>query len=204
MDQRRPLTGQSRRPLADSAACGARGALPELRRALQRARLAAGLTQAELAARAGTTQSAIARLESGAVMPTVETLCRLADALELTFQIAPGAGLVVPAAQSRHERSTLIPTLTELRARREEILRIAATHGATNVRVFGSVARGQARPDSDLDLLVELEPGRGVLDLSSLILDLEDALGRKVDVVESQRPSPSPAGAQIEAEAVPL
>ena len=106
--------------------------------------------------------------------------------------------------QPRREKPTTAPTLEELRARREAILQIAATHGASNVRVFGSVARGQARPDSDIDLLVELEPGRTVLDLSSLILDLEDALGRKVDVVENRRSSPSPAGARIEAEAVAL
>jgi predicted nucleotidyltransferase len=106
--------------------------------------------------------------------------------------------------QPRREKPTTAPTLEELRARREAILQIAATHGASNVRVFGSVARGQARPDSDIDLLVELEPGRTVLDLSSLILDLEDALGRKVDVVENRRSSSSPAGARIEAEAVAL
>jgi|SRR5687768_14785292 predicted nucleotidyltransferase len=78
------------------------------------------------------------------------------------------------------------PTLFDLRRRRNEILRIAARHGARNVRVFGSVARGTARPESDLDLLIELDADRGVLDLSELILDLQDALGYPVDVVESQ------------------
>jgi predicted nucleotidyltransferase len=53
-------------------------------------------------------------------------------------------------------------------------------------------------------LLVDFEPGRTVLDLSSLILDLEEALGRRVDVVEGQQSSSSPAGARIEGEAVPL
>ena len=67
--------------------------------------------------------------------------------------------------------------------KRDEILRIATTHGASNVRVFGSVARGEARPDSDLDLLVDLEPKRSLLDLVGLIQDLEDLLGCKVDVV---------------------
>ncbi|MBI3970697.1 MAG: nucleotidyltransferase domain-containing protein [Chloroflexi bacterium] len=95
-----------------------------------------------------------------------------------------------------------VVTLEGLRARREEILRIAAAHGARNVRVFGSVARGQARPDSDVDFLVELEPNRTVLDLSSLILDLQAALRRKVDVVELGRTSP--AAELIEREAVPL
>lgn len=70
-----------------------------------------------------------------------------------------------------------------LQEKRGEILRLASSHGAYNVRVFGSVARGDARPDSDIDLLVELEPGRSLLDLSGLLLDLQDLLGCEVDVV---------------------
>jgi predicted nucleotidyltransferase len=70
-----------------------------------------------------------------------------------------------------------------LKDQREDILRIAAQHGAHNVRVFGSVARGEARPDSDVDLLVELEAGRSLLDLGGLLMDLQTLLGRDVDVV---------------------
>ncbi len=70
-----------------------------------------------------------------------------------------------------------------LKEKRAEILRIAAQHGARNVRLFGSVARGEARPDSDIDVLVEFEPGRTLLDRIGMIQDLEDLLGRKVDVV---------------------
>ncbi len=70
-----------------------------------------------------------------------------------------------------------------LRTRREEILRIAAKHGAHNVRVFGSVARGEADEASDVDFLVEMEPGRSLLDLGGLLIDLEGLLGRPVDVV---------------------
>ncbi len=66
---------------------------------------------------------------------------------------------------------------------RTDILRLAARHGARNVRLFGSVARGEARPDSDIDVLVEFEPGRTLLDRIGLMQDLEDLLGRKVDVV---------------------
>jgi predicted nucleotidyltransferase len=67
---------------------------------------------------------------------------------------------------------------------RGEILRIAAKYGAYNLRVFGSVARGEARPDSDVDFLVELEPGRNLLDRIGLMQDLEELLKRKVDVAK--------------------
>ena len=70
-----------------------------------------------------------------------------------------------------------------LREKREEILRIAAQRGAYNVRVFGSAARGEAGPDSDVDFLVDLEPGRSLFDLGGLLMDLQDLLGREVDVV---------------------
>jgi len=71
-----------------------------------------------------------------------------------------------------------------LQAKRQEILRIAARHGAGNVRVFGSVARGDSRPDSDVDFLVEMEPGRSLLDIGALLMDLQQLLGRSVDIVE--------------------
>jgi predicted nucleotidyltransferase len=83
-----------------------------------------------------------------------------------------------------------IPTLEALRDRRSEIEKIARRRGAHNLRVFGSVARGDARENSDVDFLVDFEPGRTVLDLSELILDLEEALGRPVDVVRIREPSP--------------
>jgi predicted nucleotidyltransferase len=67
--------------------------------------------------------------------------------------------------------------------RREEILRIAARHGARNVRVFGSVARGEAGPESDIDLLIEAGPITSSWFPAGLILDLEELLGRKVDIV---------------------
>lgn len=73
-----------------------------------------------------------------------------------------------------------------LKAYREEILRIAAKYGAYNVRVFGSVARGEARPDSDVDFLVELEPQRTLLDQIALMQSLEELLGRKVDLTEPE------------------
>ena len=72
--------------------------------------------------------------------------------------------------------------LQTLKRQRDDILRIAELYGARNVRVFGSVATGLAKPDSDLDLLVEFEPGRSLLDHVALKQDLEDLLGRRVDV----------------------
>ena len=75
-------------------------------------------------------------------------------------------------------------TLAELlESKREEILRIAAQHGATNVRVFGSVVRGEAGPNSDVDFLVDAGPGRSAFFPAGLLCDLEDALGCKVDVL---------------------
>ena len=65
-------------------------------------------------------------------------------------------------------------------------MRIAAQHGATNVRIFGSVARGEADADSDVDILVVLEPGRSLFDLGGLSMDLQELLGREVDVVTEQ------------------
>jgi predicted nucleotidyltransferase len=70
-----------------------------------------------------------------------------------------------------------------LLGQREETLRIAAKHGAGNVRVFGSAARGESGPASDIDLLVEFDPDRSLLDHVALLQDLEDLLGRKVDLV---------------------
>ncbi len=73
---------------------------------------------------------------------------------------------------------------------RLDILRIARSHGARRIRVFGSFARGEEGPDSDLDVLVDLEPGRDLLDIVAIKQDLEDLLGRKVDVVTERAVSP--------------
>ena len=67
--------------------------------------------------------------------------------------------------------------------KRGEILRLAAKHGVRNVRIFGSVARDQARIDSDVDFLVETEPDRSFLDICGLTVDLQELLGRRVDVL---------------------
>ena len=69
-----------------------------------------------------------------------------------------------------------------LQSKREEILRIARAHGARNVRVFGSTARGDVGENSDVDFLVEFEPGTSLLEHGAMIAELEELLGRKVDV----------------------
>ena len=70
-----------------------------------------------------------------------------------------------------------------LREKREDILRLAQKHGARNIRVFGSIARGEADEISDIDFLVDMERGRSLLDMGGLLMDLRDLLGRDVDVV---------------------
>ncbi len=70
-----------------------------------------------------------------------------------------------------------------LREKRDAVMAIATRHGAHNVRIFGSVARGQAGSSSDVDFLVKMEEGSSLLDLSALTLDLRELLGREVDVV---------------------
>ena len=71
----------------------------------------------------------------------------------------------------------------KLLTKRDRILRIAARYGAHNIRVFGSVARGEADTASDIDLLVDMEAGRSLLDLGGLQIELESLLGCRVDVV---------------------
>ena len=95
-------------------------------------------------------------------------------------------------------------TLQNLRAaRRDEILNLATKRGARNVRVFGSVVRGDNRPDSDVDFLVEMEPGRTLFDLSGFVLDLQELLGTSVDVVTEAGLRPRIRD-RVLAEAVPL
>ncbi len=80
------------------------------------------------------------------------------------------------------------PSLELLMERRGEIRAAAARHGASNIRVYGSVARGQGGPQSDIDLLVDLEEGRSLLDLAALHLELEDLLGFPVEIGTDVKP----------------
>lgn len=80
------------------------------------------------------------------------------------------------------DKSPVIDPL--LQTKRQEILALATRHGARSLRIFGSFARGEANAASDVDFLVELGPGATLINLGSLQMDLQDLLGRKVDVVE--------------------
>ncbi|MGB8992580.1 MAG: nucleotidyltransferase family protein [Desulfobaccales bacterium] len=90
-----------------------------------------------------------------------------------------------------------------IQEKRQEILKIAAQHGVYNVRIFGSVARGEADEASDVDVLVEMEPNRSLLDLGGFLADLEDLLGCKVDVV-TERGLKTRIRDRVLQEAVPL
>jgi len=83
----------------------------------------------------------------------------------------------------------VLVTLDTLRSRRTDILQLARAHGASNVRVFGSVARGEATDRSDVDLLVDMDAGRSMLDLCALEEDLERMLGRPVEIGTSLYPT---------------
>jgi uncharacterized protein len=138
---------------------------------LRRARERAGLSQAALAAGAGTSQSAVARYETGAAQPSLATLERLlaacGDRLELRAVRTAGRAGVSGSVVRRHRR---------------ELLDLARRHGARNMRVFGSTARGEAGPESDVDLLVDMEPGRTLLDLVALRREASALLGVDVDI----------------------
>jgi uncharacterized protein len=96
-----------------------------------------------------------------------------------------------------------MPLPTELEARRAEVLEIARRHGVTRVMVFGSMARGHPRPDSDLDLLVEVGSDHSPWFPAGLVLDLQELLGRHVDVVTVGALEPRIRGAVL-AEAISL
>ena len=90
-----------------------------------------------------------------------------------------------------------------LNDKRDDVLRIAAKHGAYNVRIFGSVARGEATPDSDIDLLIEKGPTTSPWFPAGLVLELEESLGRRVDVVTEKALNPYLRD-RVLREAVPL
>ena len=164
---------------------------------LREARRRAGLTQVELAQRAGVAQSVISAYESGRRQPALPTLAALVRAAGLELRVTvrrppdPTRGLIGPVGRI-------------VRLRRRDLMAAAEAHGASNLRVFGSVARGEDRPDSDVDLLVDIPVSMGLFGLGRLQDDLESALGGiRVDLVPASDLKPEVRGL-VEREAVPL
>lgn len=140
---------------------------------VRRARQQAGLTQQSLGDRAGTSQAAVARYESDSTSPSVATLERLLRAAGSTLVLSTAPARPVDLSSTR---------AALLRRHRGDVLRLARKAGASNVRVFGSVARGDDDAGSDIDLLVDFDVAGGLLPIIALQGELEELLGQKVDV----------------------
>jgi len=169
---------------------------------IKTARLEAGLSQADVAERAGTSQPAVARYERGLETPTLPTLERLLRACGrgLALQAVPLADGAVPVSSVRGQNG---PLAAKLRRCRPALLEALRRQGASNARVFGSVARGEERPGSDIDLLVELSPESSLLDLIGLQMEISEILGESVDVATTDVLKPHVLDAALR-EGVPL
>lgn len=161
---------------------------------IRQARTRAGLTQAELARRAGTSQPAVARYEGNHSSPAVATLERLlrAAGVELVLSAAPAAPTDLSSSRA-----------LALREHRGEIRRRVRDAGARNARVFGSVARGDDHESSDIDLVVDYPSADGLLPVIRLRRELSELLGFEVDVVPADALRADVAE-RVLAEAVPL
>jgi uncharacterized protein len=143
---------------------------------LRQARKRAGLSQVELAARAGVTQSVISAYESGHRQPAIPALATLID--------AAGYKLVLSLRRQPRRLGRLSgPVGRRVRRHRHDLIAAAAAHGVQNLRVFGSVARGEDRPDSDVDLLADLPTDLSLFGLGRVEADLEAILGARVDLI---------------------
>jgi uncharacterized protein len=164
---------------------------------LRDARRRAGRTQAQLAGRAGITQSVVSAYESNRREPSLPILLRLIAATGHVLD----ATLV--AADQRTSARLSGPLGRRVLRHRTRIQAIAASYGAGHVRVFGSVARGTEHGDSDVDLLMDLPEDMGLFTLGRLRHDLEDLLGARVDVVR-EAGLKAEARPEIEADLVAL
>jgi predicted nucleotidyltransferase/DNA-binding XRE family transcriptional regulator len=145
-------------------------------RVLREARKRAGLSQVELAERAGVTQSVISAYESGHRQPSLPTLAALVDAAGFELEVSV-------VQQPGHLAKLTGPVGKRVRRNRHKLVAVAAASGVSNLRVFGSVARGEDRPDSDVDLLADLPPGMGLLGMGRLVAKLEAIVGAHVDLI---------------------
>jgi uncharacterized protein len=163
---------------------------------LRRARKRAGLSQAELAARTGVTQSVISAYESGRRQPAVPALAKLVD--------AAGYDLALGLRRQPGRLSRLSgPVGRRVRRHRHDLVAAAAAHGVQNLRVFGSVARGEDRPDSDVDLLADLPPGLSLFGLGRAEAGLEAIIGTRVELISAQDLKPA-VRARVERDLVAL
>ncbi|PZS25943.1 MAG: nucleotidyltransferase [Pseudonocardiales bacterium] len=144
---------------------------------IREARRRARLSQTDLARRAGVAQSVISAYESDRREPGLRTLAKLIEATghQLAFELIPAQSNQLGLPDTRLGR--------RLRRHRRALMEIATRRGARNVRVFGSVARGEDTDDSDIDLLVDLDVGVGVVSLAGLNRELAELLDVEVDVV---------------------
>ena len=143
---------------------------------LRDARQLGGLTQAQLSTRSGVTQSVISAYERGRREPGAETFLILIEAAGLDFIIR------VPITNYQHPT---LPDSAQTRAlvkHRQQILDLVAQYHASNVRIFGSVARGEARPDSDIDILVDFGPNTGLFSIVALQESLSKLLHFPIDL----------------------
>jgi predicted nucleotidyltransferase/DNA-binding XRE family transcriptional regulator len=164
---------------------------------LREARRRAGLSQTELARRAAVAQPVISAYETGRREPGLAMLAKLVEAsghrLQLDLVAQPGCPRGLPDT----------PMGRRLRRHRRAIIAAAERRGATNVRVFGSVARGQDGASSDVDLLVDLADDVGIVGLLGLEREIAETLERDVDVVPAANLK-STLAPQVLAEAIPL
>ena len=148
--------------------------------ALHRLRMRTGRSLREVAAQGAVTAARLSRIENGHVDPRISTVEAILASLGASLgDLAVAAGRL-PDETEKDDR----PIEIVLR-HRSEIHALVTSHGASNPRVFGSVARGMAGPGSDIDLLVDLESGRTLFDLAALRAELEALLAMPVDVVPS-------------------
>lgn len=155
---------------------------------IRRARREARLTQAELAARVGTSQSAVARYERGTTVPSLSTLERLLRACGRTLALdAVATADPLPSSV----RATTGPRGLLLRRKRRALLDVLRRAGARDARIFGSVARGEDTATSDIDFLVELAPDATLVDLARVRREVSEVLGVPVDVMSAELLKPA-------------
>lgn len=161
---------------------------------IAKARRESGLTQSEFASRAGTSQPAIARYEAGLASPSMDTLTRIlkAGGLELEFRVKKTTAANLSSTRAK-----------KIRENRGEIIRLMRKAGSKEVRIFGSVARGDDKASSAIDFLVDFDTKDGIIPIMKLKRALSDLLKENVDVAPASLLKKSVLESALK-EAVPL